>query len=239
MSLPTLRELLALPAFSGAEVLAGESRLDGEVTWVHVSELMDAGRLLSGGELLLSTGLELARGTKEARETYVRSLADAGAQGLALELVQWMSEVPAEVLASARLLGLPLLVFRQEVRFAELSREALELILRPRMRVSREDWLETVADSLDETGRASTFVEGQLGPLLALPARPRRTLLATVEALVGCNFNMTEAARKLGVRRQSLYYRLEQLNGMLGDLDPPLKRSGLLVALELLKRSLG
>ena len=61
MSLPSLREILALPAFAGAELLSGESRLDEPVTWLHVSELMDAWRFLSGGELLVSTGLELAR----------------------------------------------------------------------------------------------------------------------------------------------------------------------------------
>ncbi len=47
---------------------------------------------------------------------------------------------------------------------------------------------------------------------------------------------MTEAARRLHVRRQSVYYRLEQLKGMLGDLDEPDRRAGLLISLELLKR---
>jgi purine catabolism regulator len=39
------------------------------------------------------------------------------------------------------------------------------------------------------------------------------------------------------VRRQTIYYRLEQLTGMLGDLDAPYRRTGLIVALELLKRA--
>jgi purine catabolism regulator len=38
------------------------------------------------------------------------------------------------------------------------------------------------------------------------------------------------------VRRQSIYYRLEQLKGMLGDLDNVERRLGLWVALELLRR---
>ena len=96
MSLPTLREILALPAFQGAELLLGQSKLDEPVTWVHVSEVMDAARFLSGGELLLSTGLELARAEPAARMAFVRSLVEAGAQGLALELVQWMQESGAD-----------------------------------------------------------------------------------------------------------------------------------------------
>lgn len=237
MSLPSLREILALPAFAGAELLSGESRLDEPVTWVHVSELMDAWRFLSGGELIVCTGMELARVSSAAREAYLRSLVEAGAQGLVLELVQWLNEVPEEMLRTARLTEFPLLVFREEVRFAELTREAHERILRPQAASDRERWLDTLLDALVETGRSAGFIEGQLGPILALPGRPRGTLLATLEALLMYHFNIAETARKLGVRRQSIYYRLEQLTGMLGDLDAPYRRSSLVVAVELLKRS--
>ncbi|MBN1629186.1 MAG: PucR family transcriptional regulator ligand-binding domain-containing protein, partial [Thermoleophilia bacterium] len=116
MTLPTLREILALPAFRGGELVSGEARLDEPVTWVHVSELMDAWRFLSGGELIVCTGLELARVTSVAREAYLRSLVDAGAQGLVLELVQWLHEIPEGLLRTARLTEFPLVVFREEVR---------------------------------------------------------------------------------------------------------------------------
>jgi purine catabolism regulator len=237
MSLPTLRDILALPAFAGAEVLSGQSRLDEPVTWVHVSELMDAWRFLSGGEVLVSTGLELARATPDAREAYLRSLVDAGAQALVLELVQWIQDVPEETLRAARLMDFPLVVFREEVRFAELTREAHESILRPHRPSDAEHWLDGLLDALLETGRSSRFLEEQLGPVLSLPGRPRGTLLATLEALIDSQFNVAEAARRLGVRRQSLYYRLDQLTGLLGDLASPRRRTGLIVALELLKRA--
>lgn len=235
MSLPTLRQLLELPAFRKAEVLAGESQLGQQVTWVHVAEVLDVGRLLSGGELVLSTGIELARATPEERATYVRSLAEAGVHGLALELVQGLREVPVEMLQAAQALEFPLLVFRSEVRFADLTRAAHERILRPKIQ-EEEPALESVLEALVETGRSTAFLHNQLGPVLALPERPRRTLLSTLEALLAAQFNIAEAARKLGVRRQSVYYRLEQLTGMLGDLDLPERRLGLWVALELWKR---
>lgn len=237
MSLPSLREILALPAFAGAELLSGQSRLEEPVTWLHVSEVMDAWRFLSGGEVLVSTGLELARATPAAREAYLRSLVQAGAQGLVLELVQWLHDVPDELLQTARLTEFPLVVFREEVRFADLTKAAHERILRPHAPSDQEPWLDSLLDALAETGRSSQFIEGQLGPVLALPGRPRGTLLATLEALLNAHFNIAETARKLGVRRQSVYYRLEQLTGMLGDLDAPYRRTSLVVALELLKRS--
>ena len=109
-----------LPAFAPAEVLCGQAGLDQPITWVHVSEVPDAWRFLSGGELLLSTGLELARATSDARVAYLRSLVEHGAHGLALELVQGVTEVPAELLGAARQFDFPLMVFRQEVSFAQL-----------------------------------------------------------------------------------------------------------------------
>jgi purine catabolism regulator len=237
MSLPSLADILALPAFAKAEVLSGQSRLYEPVTWVHVSELMDACRFLSGGEVLVSTGLELARATPESREAYLRSLVDAGAQALMLELVQWLREVPEDMLRAARLMDFPLVAFKEEVRFAELTKEAHELILMPHRPANAEHWLDGLLDALVETGRSDRFLQEQLGPLLALPGRPRGILLATLEALFDAQFNVAETARRLGVRRQSVYYRLEQLRGLLGDLDAPRRRTGMIVALELLKRS--
>jgi Purine catabolism regulatory protein-like family/PucR C-terminal helix-turn-helix domain len=237
MALPSLREILALPAFRAAEILSGQSRLDEPVTWVHVSELLDAWRFLSGGEVLVSTGLELARAVPDTREAYLRSLVDSGAQGLVLELVQWLPEVPDEMLRTARLMEFPLVVFHEEVRFADLTKEAHELILRPHVAPDAEHWLDGLLDALVETGRSARFIEEQLGPILSLPVRPRGTLLSTLQALFDCQFNVAETARSLGVRRQSVYYRLEQLRGLLGDLDAPRRRMGLIVALELLKRA--
>ncbi|PNY79732.1 PucR family transcriptional regulator [Deinococcus koreensis] len=230
--LPTLAELLTLPAFGGAQVLSAPGQLVQEVTWVHVSEVLDAARFLSGGELLLSTGLEVARAAPDARVAYLRSLAQGGAHGLALELVGPLREVPAELLQTARLIEFPLITFAHEVRFADLTRAAHERIL-GRRGADPGDGLGAVVLALHETGRAEAFRAAQLGPLLSLPARPRATLLGTLDALITQRFNVAVVARGLGVRRQTVYYRLEQLRGMLGDLDSPQRQLSLGVALAL------
>ncbi len=230
--LPTLSELLTLPAFAGAEVLSGHARLAQPVTWVHVSEVLDAARFLTGGELLISTGSLLAQATPQAQADYLRSLAEGGAQGLLLELVQGFRAVPAELLGTARLYGFPLVVFRQEVSFATLTRAAHARILQARGEV-REPSLAPLLDALAETGRSLDFMLAQLGPLLRLPDRPRTVLMGTLDALLQTNFNMAESARRLGVRRQTVYYRIEQLRAMLGDLDDPKRQLGLHLALEL------
>jgi purine catabolism regulator len=228
-----------LPAFRDAEVVTGASQLDRVVTWVHISEVLNVWRFLSGGELLLSTGLELARAEPEARVSYLRSLAKADVRALGIELIQWLHELPPEVPEAAEALNLPIIVFRTEVSFAELTRAAHERILRPHIEGPDEPVLDSLIDALVETGRDSRFLHNQLGAVLALPGRARSTLLSTLQALLDSRFNIAEAARRLGVRRQSIYYRLDQLNGLLGTLDDPERQLAMLVALALLRRAGG
>lgn len=229
----TLADLLALPAFAGVEVLAGARQLRQPVTWVHISEVPDAQRFLTGGELLVSTGQVLAPMSVPERQHYLHSLVSGGAQGLLLELVRHFRQPPPELLRTAQALDFPLLVTRHEVSFADLTRAAHARILAPPP-AALEPSLEPLLAALQETRRADAFVQAHLGPLLGLPARARHTLLTTLEALLGANFNVAQAARHLGVRRQTMYYRMEQLSAMLGDVQDAKKQLGLRLALELL-----
>jgi len=235
--LPSLGKLLGLSAFRDAELICGHGQIEQPVTWVHVAEIMDIWRFLSGGELLLSTGLELVRVSSPTRHAYIRGLAKAGVRALGLELVQWITEVPQDVLDCAKEFDFPIVVFRKEVSFRELTRAAHQEILRPARSYALESTLQTILNSLVETGRDKHFLHRELGPLLALPPRPRTTLLITLEALLDSQFNIAATARKLGVRRQSVYYRLDQLAGLLGSLDDPSRKLGFLVAFALLRSS--
>jgi len=235
--LPSLRTVLELPAFRGADLICGSTEVNKPVTWVHISEILNVWRFLSGGELLLSTGLELARVRPSVQVVYIRRLAQAGVRALALELVQWMTEIPPEIIDVANDLNFPLVVFRNEVRFRELTRAAHQEILMPRRHRGKESTMQTITHALIETGRDRIFVQSELGPLLALPARPRDVLLTTLEVLLDVHFNITAASRVLGIRRQTIYYRLEQLTGLLGSLDDPSRKLGFLVAFSLLRQS--
>ncbi len=236
-TLPSLETVLNLPAFRSAELICGGAQIDQPVTWVHVSEIMDIWRLLSGGELLLSTGIEMVRVSPATRRAYIRGLSKAGIRALGLELVHWLTEVPSELLETARELSFPIIVFHTEVSFRELTRAAHQEILRPTPSHGLETTLDTILNSLVETGRDRQFLQRELGPLLALPPRPRTTLLITLEALIENEFNIAAAARSLGVRRQSVYYRLDQLTGLLGSLEDPSRKLGFLVAFALLRSS--
>ncbi|TKA13077.1 hypothetical protein FCI23_03585 [Actinacidiphila oryziradicis] len=70
---------------------------DRPVRWVHSSEIYEIGPLLSGGELLLTTGLGLAGADPGARRHWVRQLAARDVAGVAFEIGRSLPDVPAEV----------------------------------------------------------------------------------------------------------------------------------------------
>lgn len=80
-----------------------------DLTGVHVSELLDPTPYLSGGELLLTTGLALPAGTRGVR-AYADRLARHGVAALGLGLGPTYDAVPEALRRSCAGAGMPLLV---------------------------------------------------------------------------------------------------------------------------------
>ena len=68
--------------------------------WVHVSDLADLSGLLTGGELVLTTGQALA--DPAARDDYLPGLAKAGAVGVVIELGLHVDAIPESALHRGR-----------------------------------------------------------------------------------------------------------------------------------------
>jgi purine catabolism regulator len=118
----TLADILELPSIRGGEpevVCAGP--LDKPVRWVHVSDLADLSGLLTGGELVLTTGQALADPVR--RDGYLPGLADAGAAGVVVELGLHIDTLPESVLAIGAALSLPVIVLHRPVRFIDVTEE--------------------------------------------------------------------------------------------------------------------
>ncbi|MDX5318966.1 MAG: helix-turn-helix domain-containing protein, partial [Actinomycetes bacterium] len=63
------------------------------------------------------------------------------------------------------------------------------------------------------------FVHEQLGPLLEQDARTGSELVLTLDAYLESGLSKTAAAAALGIRRQTLYARLERIGRLLGGLS--------------------
>jgi PucR family transcriptional regulator, purine catabolism regulatory protein len=103
-------------------LVAGEAGLDRPVRWVHISELADPTPWLSGGELLLTTGMNLAE-PEEQRE-FVERLAGHDLAGLGLGVGFAHAETPEALRAAAAELGFPLFEVPYEVPFIALTEKA-------------------------------------------------------------------------------------------------------------------
>lgn len=134
----TLREILGLEAVrrGSPHVLAGSARLNVPVRWVHALELTDIGRLLRGGELVLSTGIALPESASGLAD-YVASLAEVGVAGLAVELGRrYAGALPSALVAAAEARSVPLIELRREVAFIEIT-EAVHARIIDELLISR------------------------------------------------------------------------------------------------------
>ena len=122
---PTVRTLLADRSL-GLRLLAGD-RLDVPIRWVATSELEDPTPFLLGGELLLTTGIPLARGAAAA-EGYMRRLLHAGVVGLGFGIGVGYDQVPQALVASARRHDLPLLEVDRPTPFIAISKTVSDLL---------------------------------------------------------------------------------------------------------------
>jgi purine catabolism regulator len=104
------------------EVLAGEANLDVPVRWVHISELADPTPWLSGGELLLTTGMALDS-PKRQRE-FIATLADHGLAGVGVGTGFKHDTVPPALVEAARERGFPLFEVPYDLPFIALTEQA-------------------------------------------------------------------------------------------------------------------
>ena len=189
----TVRDVLA---DLDVRLLAGERRLDTPVRWVHISELPDPTPFLSGGELLLTTGMALD--SAAGQRAYVTVLADHGLAGLGLGTGFAHAEVPAALREAAAERDFPLFEVPYELPFIAITEQAftrlvneqyalLQRSIAAQERLQRivlgERGLEAIAGALGKlVGGAVLVFDGRGEPLARAGAGPGR---AAERALTG------------------------------------------------------
>jgi purine catabolism regulator len=117
------------------ELLAGDDAADAPVRWVHISELDDPTPWLSGGELLLTTGMRL--GDAAAQRAYVERLAEHGLAGLGFGLGFGHDAVPAALHDAAVARGFPLFCVPYELPFIAVTERAFTQLVNEQYAVLR------------------------------------------------------------------------------------------------------
>jgi PucR family transcriptional regulator, purine catabolism regulatory protein len=128
----SVRELLA---DLEVELHAGEAGLDHPVRWVHITELVDPTPWLSGGEVLLTTGLQLT--DPETQRAFVARLADHGLAGLGVGTGFVHRTVPRAMVEEAEARSFALFEVPYELPFIALTERAFGRLVNEQYEVLR------------------------------------------------------------------------------------------------------
>lgn len=150
-------------------LVAGADDAGHGVRWVHISELADPTPFLSGGELLLTTGMQLI--DPDEQRAYVKRLAAHGLAGLGLGTGFAHDTLPEAMVATAEELGFALFEVPYEVPFIAVTEKAFSHLVNEHYAVlqralSAHERLERIV--LSERGLDG--VAGALASLIGGPA---------------------------------------------------------------------
>ena len=149
-------------------LVAGEAGIDSAVRWVHISEIVDPTPWLSGGELLLTTGLQLDR--PEIQRDYVARLAGHGLSGLGLGTGFAHEAIPEAMIEAADELGFPLFEVPYEVPFIAVTEKAFTHLVNEHYAVLQRAL--TAHERLERIVLSERGLDGVAGALASLIGGP-------------------------------------------------------------------
>jgi purine catabolism regulator len=174
----------------GLTLATGQENAGRSVRWVHSTELLDPTPWLRGGELLLTTGLQLS-GVKLQREL-IDLLADHDIAGLGFGTGFVHRKVPAALLGAARKRGFPLFEVPYELPFIAVTERVFAQLLNERYELLQRNMAgDVLAEALtgrlypDELqGRLRPFGIGECAAVLAFALREPGAAAATLESVL-------------------------------------------------------
>jgi PucR family transcriptional regulator, purine catabolism regulatory protein len=128
----TVSDTLQLDALRGARVVAGRGGIHNPVAWVHVAGVPDAPAWLNGGELVLTTFINMPNDADE-QDRYVQAMADKGVAALALAIGRYVEAAPDHMRAVADRNDFPLIEIPFQARFVDIAKVVNERITQENM----------------------------------------------------------------------------------------------------------
>jgi PucR family transcriptional regulator, purine catabolism regulatory protein len=185
-----LLSVQSLVAELGLTLATGEENAQVNVRWVHSTELLDPTPWLRGGELLLTTGLQLM-GAKPQRE-FVERLAEREIAGLGFGTGFVHKKVPAAVLNAARKRGFPLFEVPYELPFIAITERVFAQLLNERYELLQRNMAgDVLAEALtgrlypeELQARLRPFGIGESAAVLAFALGEPAAAASTLEAIL-------------------------------------------------------
>lgn len=116
----TVQDILQSPHFKNAQLIAGFAGINRPVKWIHILDAQIFNSL-SGNEFILSTGSVFTN--LENGVSFLRHLIEKKVSGLCIELVEYITTVPEEMIKIADENKFPLIILTESVNFIEVTLE--------------------------------------------------------------------------------------------------------------------
>jgi PucR family transcriptional regulator, purine catabolism regulatory protein len=180
----------SLVAELGLTLATGEESANTPVRWVHSTELLDPTPWLRGGELLLTTGLQL--GTPKLQREFVERLAEHEIAGLGFGTGFVHRKVPAAMLNAARKRDFPLFEVPYELPFIAVTERVFAQLLNERYELLQRNMAgDVLAEALtgrlypeELQARLRPFGIGERAAVLAFSLPEPSAAASTLEAIL-------------------------------------------------------
>lgn len=124
----SVRDVLSLPAMSGAQLLAGGGGLDRPVRSVNIMEVPDVEAFVRPGDLLLTTAYPIHH-DPTILNRLVRFFAKRGLAALAIKRGRYLRALPEGLVDICEELSFPLIDLRDDQSFDEVLGEVMAVVL--------------------------------------------------------------------------------------------------------------
>lgn len=124
----TVRDIIENNFFPGTELITGRESAGNIVSWVNVQEILDSVDMVGSGELLITTGFDLADYTRYFN--LIKRLKAKGVVGLMVQTGYYVDSIPVYILESARKYKFPVLELPASFSFSEVLKTLISEINR-------------------------------------------------------------------------------------------------------------
>ncbi len=174
----------------GLELITGRSSSHNHVRWVHSTELADPTPWLKGGEMLLTTGLQLE--SPKVQREYLQRLVDHDIAALGFGTGFRHRKIPAALVKAAEERGFPLFEVPYELPFIAITERAFARLLDERYELLQRNMVgDLLAEALsghlypeDLQARLQPFGIGERIAVLAFALEDVTSAAGALDALL-------------------------------------------------------
>lgn len=130
-------QALQLDVFTGAHCIAGQAGLGRSIRWVHNVGVPDAASWLNGGELVLTTYINMPP-KREDQIRYLRAMIEKGVAALGLAVGRYIDAIPDDLCLLAEQYGFPLIAIPYQLAFVDIAETINKAIAQRDLRAALE-----------------------------------------------------------------------------------------------------